>query len=76
MVEIIVDRVAATSFTQVQLETGHVSFTHDGSETTAASFSVSLADGSGLTVAATVNATANPVDDAPVFTSSPHLSIA
>jgi 5'/3'-nucleotidase SurE len=73
--QIFVDGVAATSFTQVQLETGHVSFGHDGSETTAASFSVSLADGSGLTAAATVNATVNPVDDAPVFTSSPHLSI-
>ncbi len=54
---IVVDGVDATSFTQAQLETGHVSFSHDGSETTAASFSVSLADGSGLTAAATVNAT-------------------
>ena len=73
--QILVNGMAATSFSQVQLEAGQVGFHHDGSETTAASFSVSLADGSGLTAKATVNAAVTPVDDAPQFTTPSDLSI-
>src|SRR5262249_41156315 len=61
--QVLVNGNAATSFTQVQLDAGQISFHHDGSETMSGSFSVSLSDGSGLTTAATtVNAT---VDNAP-----------
>lgn len=63
--QVLVDGAIADSFSQLQLAAGDVSFHHDGSETTEASFSVSLADGSGLTAAATVNAIVAPVDDAP-----------
>jgi Cadherin-like len=44
--QILVNGVTAKSFTQVQLEKGDVSFHQDESETTTASFSVSLTDGS------------------------------
>lgn len=55
--EVLVEGAAAHSFTQEQLAAGDVGFHHDGSQTDTASFSVRLADGSGLTAAATVNAT-------------------
>jgi 5'/3'-nucleotidase SurE len=74
--QVFVNGAAANGFTQAQLEAGQVSFHHDGSETTSGSFSVKLADGSGLTATATLNAAVTPVDDAPVFTSSPAISIA
>ena len=40
-----VNGVAATSFTGQQLAAGQVTFVHDGSETTAASFQVTVEDG-------------------------------
>jgi 5'/3'-nucleotidase SurE len=73
--QVLVDGAAADGFTQAQLAAGDVSFHHDGSETITGSFSVSLADGSGLTAAATVNANVAPVDDAPIFTSPSNTSI-
>jgi hypothetical protein len=65
---VLVSGAAAATFTQADLAAGRVSFRHDGSETTAASFSVSLADGGengAAPATATVNLTVNPVNDAP-----------
>jgi Ca2+-binding RTX toxin-like protein len=74
--QILLDGVAATSFTQADLETGHVSFKHDGTETTAASFTVTLTDAAGATSpAATVNASVTPVNDPPVITSPAAFSV-
>src|SRR5262249_5579679 len=57
-------------------QTGHVSFLHDGSETTAASFTVTLADAAGATsAAATVNASVTPVNDAPSITSAASFTV-
>ena len=62
-----VDGAAATSFTGAQLAAGLVSFQHDGSETTAASFQVTVEDGNedGSTpTPATFNFTVTAVNDA------------
>ena len=57
---------AATTFTGAQLAAGLVSFQHDGSETTAASFQVTVEDGNedGSTpTPATFNLTVTAVND-------------
>jgi Ca2+-binding RTX toxin-like protein len=75
--DVLVNGLVATSFTQADLEGGLVRFRHDGSETTDASFTVTLTDAAGLSSApATVVAAVTPVNDAPVFTSAPNFSIA
>ena len=61
----------ATSFTGTQLVAGDVTFLHDGSETTTASFNVSVEDGnedSSTPTASTFNFTVTPVNDPPVLT--------
>ena len=58
------------TFTQADLDTGKVSYDHDGSDTATDSFSFSVADGGedGATPATgTFNLTISPVNDAPVF---------
>ena len=68
---LLVNGAAATTFTGAQLAAGLVSFQHDGSETTAASFLVAVEDGNedGSTpTPATFNLTVTPVNDAPVNT--------
>jgi VCBS repeat-containing protein len=68
---LVVDGSAATSFTGEQLADGLVSFVHDGSETTAASFDVSVEDGNedlSAPASHTFNFTVSPVNDAPVNT--------
>ncbi len=62
---------AATSFTAAELAAGKVTFVHDGSETTKASFKVLVEDGNedGSTPAtSTFNFAVTPVNDAPVLT--------
>ncbi|MCD2185388.1 cadherin-like domain-containing protein [Rhizobium sp. GN54] len=62
---------AATSFTGAELAAGKVTFVHSGSESTKASFKVSVEDGNedGSTpVAGTFNLTVTPVNDAPTLT--------
>ena len=66
-----VNGVAQSSFTGTQLVNGQVSFTHDGSETSSASFKVSVEDGNedGSTPTEnTFNFTVSPVNDAPAGT--------
>jgi 5'/3'-nucleotidase SurE len=74
--QVLVGGAAATSFSQLQLAGGEVSFLQDGSAETTASFTVSLADGSGLTASATVSADVTLVDQAPIFSSPSSVSIA
>lgn len=60
--------VAISSFTQADLDNGLVRFVHDGSETTTASFDLSLADGGedgAGTDTTTFNITINPVNEGP-----------
>ncbi|TAN48315.1 MAG: DUF4347 domain-containing protein, partial [Methylococcaceae bacterium] len=60
----------ATSFTGTQLAAGEVAFLHDGTETSAASFKVSVEDGnedSSTPTESTFNLTVTPVNDAPVL---------
>jgi Ca2+-binding RTX toxin-like protein len=67
--------VAAAIFTGTQLQAGQVSFTHDGGETMAASFSVSVEDGNedaSAPTPSTFNLEVTPVtaNRAPVMTSA------
>jgi VCBS repeat-containing protein len=74
-----VNGVAATSFTGTQLAAGQVSFLHNGSETTSATFQVTVEDGNedGSTpVASTFNFTVTPVNDAPVLTGDRTATVA
>ncbi len=75
--KVYVDGKAASSFTGTELAGGKVSFHHTGSETTKASFKVSVEDGNedGSTpVAKTFGLTVTPVNDAPVLVASQTLS--
>ncbi|MFA0556913.1 tandem-95 repeat protein, partial [Vibrio sp. 10N.222.55.A1] len=68
---ILVNGVASSSFTVAQLAAGKVTFKHDGSETTSASFNINVEDGNedGSTpVDSTFNLTVTPVNDAPELT--------
>ena len=68
---VLVNGASATSFTGQQLAAGLVSFQHDGSETSAASFAVSVEDGNedGSTpVAQGFNFSVTAQNDAPVLT--------
>lgn len=65
-----VNGVAATSFTGQQLQSGMVSFSHDGSETTAASFNVAVEDGNedgSAPTPRTFTLAVSPVNDAPLI---------
>ena len=56
----------STSFTQAQVSGGSLNYSHDGGETASDSFTFSVSDGNGGTIAATVFAiTVTPVNDAP-----------
>ncbi|ASJ75347.1 cadherin-like domain-containing protein [Granulosicoccus antarcticus] len=55
------------TFTYQQLSSGQLTFIHDGSETTTASFTIILSDGTATTAAQTVSITVDPVDDAPTL---------
>ncbi|MCC5526813.1 cadherin-like domain-containing protein [Vibrio lentus] len=63
--------MGSDSFTVRSLAAGEVTFKHDGSETTSASFDVNVEDGNedGSTpVDSTFNLTVTPVNDAPELT--------
>ena len=67
----LIGATAVTSFTGAQLAAGQVSFVHDGSDTTTASFQVSVEDGNedgSAPAASTFNLTVTPANDPPVLT--------
>ncbi|MDQ0323457.1 hypothetical protein QO002_005663 [Pararhizobium capsulatum DSM 1112] len=69
--KLLVNGVAATSFTGTDLAAGKVSFAHNGSETIKATFKVVVEDGNedaSAPVAKTFSFTVTPVNDAPVLT--------
>jgi len=77
--------LAATSFTQTDLEFGSVSYVHDGTSTTSDSFAFTLADASGFSAdcpspapcmfAITVNPGPGSLPLLPYFTGSGHLEL-
>ncbi|EHK76925.1 outer membrane adhesin-like protein [Sinorhizobium meliloti CCNWSX0020] len=74
---VLVNGSVAASFTAAQLAAGLVSFRHNGSETTAASFRVAVEDGNednSAPTPATFNFTVNPVNDAPSLTLTQNLT--
>ncbi|MFS1938433.1 VCBS domain-containing protein [Vibrio splendidus] len=75
---ILVGGVPSNHFTVAQLATGEVTFKHDGSETTSASFDVNVEDGNedGSTpVDSSFNLTVMPVNDAPVAISDSYKNV-
>ncbi|MDR6759215.1 hypothetical protein J2Y48_004531 [Mycoplana sp. BE70] len=75
--KILVSGKAAASFTGAELAAGKVSFVHDGSETTKASFKVFVEDGNedGSTpVAKTFTFAVTPVNDAPTLSTTQVLT--
>ncbi|WP_348641936.1 DUF5801 repeats-in-toxin domain-containing protein [Mesorhizobium sp. B2-6-1] len=64
-----VNGVTQNTFTGTQLQAGQVTFTHNGSETTAASFQINVEDGnedSSTPVNSAFDFTVTPVNDAPI----------
>ncbi|RLD50891.1 MAG: hypothetical protein DRI94_07510, partial [Bacteroidetes bacterium] len=60
------------TFTQAQIDANALRYSNNGDENNADSFTFQVSDGAGGTIPATFfNITVNPVDDDPVFTSSP-----
>ncbi len=71
---LMVNGVAATTFTGAQLAAGKVVFVHDGSETTSAGFDVSVEDGNedvSIPTSQAFSFTVTPVDHAPTLTATP-----
>jgi hypothetical protein len=64
-----------TTFTQADIDAGHLSYAHDGSETTATSFGFSVSDGvGGVTSGHSFTIDINPVNDPPVV--GPQITLA
>ena len=73
---LLVNSAAATSFTQQDLADGAVEYQHDGSETTADSFTFDLTDDDGAgPTGETFSITINPVNDAPTLTTNDGLTL-
>ena len=62
-------------FTQSQIDAGGLVYTHDGSESSADSFSFSVSDGDGGTTAGSFSITVTPTNDSPVIAVNNGLSL-
>jgi hypothetical protein len=70
-----VDLAAGSTFTQTDVNTGAITYVHDGGETISDSFSFTVADGDGGTLAtSSLNITVTPVNDAPTITANAALA--
>jgi len=59
---------AGGTFTQADISSNYVTYTHDGSETTADSFTFTVSDGTNTLTPQNFNITVNPANDAPTLT--------
>lgn len=59
---------AGGTFTQADISSNYVTYTHDGSETTADSFTFTVSDGTNILTPQNFNITVNPANDAPTLT--------
>jgi hypothetical protein len=66
--------IAGATFTQTQIQTSQVRYTHNGSETTADSFQFTL-QGDPSTTVYTFGITVNPINDTPVITLNNPLTV-
>ncbi len=73
---LLLNGVATTTFTQADIDSGLVSYRHDGSETSSDSFAFSLDDGSGAATSGSFTINITPVNDAPVFSSPAQANMA
>lgn len=60
-----------TTFTQADIDTGELRYTHDGGTTTADSLMFTIRDGRGGQFEATVEVSISPVNDSPTLTTTP-----
>lgn len=63
--------LSAMTFTQAAVNSGAVTYTHDGGETTADAFTFTLSDGDETLEATEFTITVTPANDGPTFTSEP-----
>ncbi|WP_254509452.1 beta strand repeat-containing protein [Anatilimnocola floriformis] len=67
---------AAGTFTQADINSGLVKYAHNGSETTADSFTFTVSDGTATIPSTTFNITITPVNDLPVLATNSPLTVA
>ncbi|WP_044169973.1 FG-GAP-like repeat-containing protein, partial [Kamptonema formosum] len=63
-----VEIAVSDTFTQADIDSGNLTYTHDGSETTSDSFNFTVSDGAGGSISETTfSITVNPTNDAPTL---------
>ncbi|MGD9636174.1 MAG: cadherin-like domain-containing protein, partial [Pirellulales bacterium] len=63
------------NFTQADIDSGHISYTHDGGETTSDGFGFGVVDGAGGSTPGTFAITITPVNDLPTLAANLGLAI-
>lgn len=69
------DGVAASTFTQADIDAGLITYVHNGSETVANSFSFTVTDGAATTPTTQFAITITPKNDAPVVSTNSGLTV-
>ncbi len=67
---------AGDTFTQADIDSGQITYTHDGGETTSDSFDFTVDDGAGTTTSSTFNFTVSPVNDEQSLDTNSGLTLA